>query len=206
MFAMLLGHAEAEVPNHLQVIGPCENLIEALELSCIKNKSKNMCIHFLRFHRLAKADLWNPQRSVGLSYHFLIWRQEKNKEITFFEAIIGGISMATNRIWVMAEGMERKMFYKENVYTWKHFLFEAGPCNIFVPLYMRISLSSFNKRGKTQTKYDCQTIAVADSKWVHGRGYYIIISSFVMFDNFHEKKLNDFYSQIDISNQPYDIS
>ena len=53
--------AEAEVLNLLSVVGPCENLIEALELSYIKKKEcKNICIHFLGFHRLAKADLWNP--------------------------------------------------------------------------------------------------------------------------------------------------
>lgn len=56
---------------------------------------------------------------LELSYSYLEARK-RNKEITFFEAIIGGISMATNRIWVMAEGMERKMFYKENLYTWEH--------------------------------------------------------------------------------------
>lgn len=52
--------AEAKFLNLLLVIGPCETLIEALELSFVKKECENICIHFLGFHRLAKADLWNP--------------------------------------------------------------------------------------------------------------------------------------------------
>lgn len=84
-----------------------------------------------------------------MSSHFLVWRQGKNKGIILFETIRGGISMATNRIQVMAEGMGKKC-YKENLSTWKHSIFslKLDLLTLMFFLYVRISLSFLRKSGE----------------------------------------------------------
>ena len=57
--------------------------------------------------------------------------------------------MATNRMWVVAEAMERKARCKEKVCIWKHSSSSLMPglLTFLFFLYVRISLSSLNKRG-----------------------------------------------------------